>query len=141
MDLAWDFHVLMSSGVARILDIVLPLLAPPNHGDVQWSSYGATETDYDDWTQYANLAQEIVLAIAYFFPDDAEAWGQGRLVAELLGMMIGRKVAQFVYEGEEQTDWLREESVEVGEWPAPEPADTLSRLTFSRGTSSKSRLT
>jgi hypothetical protein len=119
------------------------MLAPPNHESIQWSSFPPRPIDYDDWTSYANLAQEVVLAIAYFFPSESQAWHGGRMVEELLGMMIGRKVAQYAWEGEEQTDWIKEESVrscgieliqvEVGEWPAPEPADTISRLTFSHG--------
>ena len=135
VDLAWDCHSLLSApgAVLRILDIILPMLAPPNHSGLQWSLFPppSAEIDYDDFTQYANLAQEIALAIAYFFPEDVQQWNQGRMVEEILGMMIGRKVAQFAWEGEEQSDWIKEESVEVGEWPAPEPADSLSRLTFS----------
>ena len=112
VDLAWDYHSLLSGAVGRILDIIIPLLAPPNHeSTIQWSSYPPAEGDYDDWTQYANLAQEVVLAIAYFFPAECEAWNGGRMVEELLGMMIGRKVAQFAWEGEEQTDWIKEDSV------------------------------
>lgn len=59
----------------------------------------------------ANMAFEVLYSLIIADPATASTWEDGRLIAEIVGSLIGRQVAQFAAEGESCQDWLDAEDV------------------------------
>ncbi|KAI9637514.1 armadillo-type protein [Dioszegia hungarica] len=134
VDLAWDHTVLLRPSTDHLLRFMPALIAPPKFKDHAWTAYPLPQTAEDggeEWLEYANPAQEILLAFANAYPSAVRDWDAGRLVQDLVPMFVGRLAAELVWEGEDQSDWLKEEDVEIGEYEASSPQDGIQRLAFS----------
>jgi hypothetical protein len=114
VDMAWDLPSLLRSATGQLLRYIPVLISPPKYKEHAWSTYSPpmeNMPDGEEWIEYANPAQEILLAFANAFPSIVRDWDAGRLVQDLVPILVGRLVAELVWEGDDQSDWLKEEDV------------------------------
>lgn len=114
VDLAWDHTSLLRPAADQLLRFFPIILSPPKYKEHAWSTWSKPMDempDGEDWLEYANPAQEILLAFSHAYPSIVRDWDAGRLVVDLVPILVGRLVAELVWEGEDQTDWLKEDDV------------------------------
>lgn len=114
VEVAWDHTHLFRPSSDLILTFIPSLLVPPKYKDHSWHPSSPAMDDVgdgQDWIDYANPAQEILFAFASAYPAVVRSWDDGRLVRGFVPMLVGRLVAELIWEGDDQSDWLKEEDV------------------------------
>lgn len=114
VDLAWDHPSLLKGATSQVLQFLPILLSPPEYKEHSWSNYNPHPEDIpegEDWLEYANPAQEILLAFANAYPSILRDWDGGRLVQSMVPILLGRLVAELIWEEDENGDWLKVEDV------------------------------